>query len=168
MKKLCTFIGAYAVGLAVAMKLRKNRGISKLPSAGKKVTVGNVVDEVIDIHREMYLGVKGVIVPLFEEIKDFDALKKKASDTLDGFRVKFDETLEKLQLEGAAKKDKALEMLGDLKAKWETFLQSARSKAEEFREDAGDTIEKWLSETESRLKSLYADFKEKTEKLADK
>lgn len=97
MKKLLTLVGAYAAGLAVAMKLRKDKGTSKLEKNPKKITAGNVVDEIVDIHKVLYADVKNFLTPLFEDIDNVDDLKVKVSEVVDGFSSKMNELFAELK-----------------------------------------------------------------------
>lgn len=167
MKKLFAVVGAYVAGIAIAAKLRKDKGKSKLAD-GKDMTVGNVVDEVIDIHREAYEGIKNFVTPLFEDVKSFDDLKKKVSETMEDLNLKFEQSLVKLKKDGKAKKEVALEMLEEMKSKAEVLLKNAKKKAETFKESAGDTVEKWATDIEKKFSDTYANLKAKAEKVSDK
>lgn len=57
--KLFTLLAGYAAGLAVAMKYRKDAGISKLEkSIENKTKFNSFIDEVVDIHKTAFADVK--------------------------------------------------------------------------------------------------------------
>ena len=57
--RLFTLLAGYAAGLAVAMKYRKDKGISKLENTeNKKSKLDSFIDEVVDIHKTAFADVK--------------------------------------------------------------------------------------------------------------
>jgi hypothetical protein len=57
--RLFTLLAGYAAGLAVAMKYRKDHGISKLDTENKNTSKLNAfIDEVVDIHKTAFSDVK--------------------------------------------------------------------------------------------------------------
>ena len=57
--RLFTLLAGYAAGLAVAMKYRKDKGISKLENTlNNKSKLDSFIDEVVDIHKTAFADVK--------------------------------------------------------------------------------------------------------------
>lgn len=168
MKKLFAVLGVYAASVAVAMKLRKDKGTSKLAPKTKDITVGNVIDEVIDVHVSAYEGVKGFVAPFFEDVKNFDDLKDKVAGMIDDFGLKLEASIAELKLEGAEKKQAALEMIESAREKAEKALAQAKDKASSFKDEAGDTVEKWAQDAEKKFMSTYETLKAKAEKMVEK
>lgn len=99
MKKILALLGTYATGMAVAMKLRKDKGTSKLAKDTKNSTLENVIDEIVDIHKMAYNDVKNFVTPLFDDVKDFEGLKTRVSGMIDEFGAKLEVAFAELKLE---------------------------------------------------------------------
>lgn len=165
MKKILALLGTYATGMAVAMKLRKDKGTSKLAKDTKNSTLENVIDEIVDIHKMAYNDVKNFVTPLFDDVKDFEGLKTRVSGMIDEFGAKLEVAFAELKLEWAEKKNAALEMLEDAREKADKSLDDAKLKADTFGDDISDVVEKWITDARKKLETTYKKLKEKTEKM---
>ena len=166
MKKILALLGtAYAAGVALKMKLRKDEGTSKLAKDTKNSTLENVIDEIVDIHKTAYNDVKNFVTPLLDDVKDFDTLKTKVSGMVDEFSAKMEVAFAELKLEGVEKKNAALEILENARSKADESLDEARAKAETFGDDIAETAEKWFADIKKNLETQYKKLKEKTEKM---
>jgi hypothetical protein len=82
--RLFTLLAGYAAGLAVAMKVRRDAGRSKLDSTDpSKTTLDKLVDEVRDIHTSTYADVKKYVTTHFDDVHDIDSLKTKVTTIID-------------------------------------------------------------------------------------
>ncbi len=70
--RLLTLVAGYVAGIAVAMKYRKNAGTSKLPEDVKKSTLDNFIEEVVDIHKDVFVDAKKLFDAHFGDVKDFE------------------------------------------------------------------------------------------------
>lgn len=168
MKKFLALVGTYAAGLAVAMKLRKDKGTSKLAKDSKDITAGNIIDEIVDIHKTAYTDIKNAMAPIFEDVKDFDGLKAKVAEMVDEWSDKLETAFADLKEEGEEKKEVAMGMLEDAKTKAEKTLETAKEKAVSFGDQAEDKIEKWIADIKKKFDTQYAKLKTKVEKMEDK
>lgn len=95
--RLLTLLAGYAAGLAVAMKVRKDAGKSKLDSTDpNKTTLDKLVDEVKDIHETTYHDVRAYVSHHFSDVHDFESLKSKVSVFLDNVATEADSFLASL------------------------------------------------------------------------
>ena len=97
--RLITLIAGYAAGLAVAMKYRKGTGASKLPEDVKKSTFNNIVDEVVDIHRDVFVDAKNLFESKFGEVHSLDDLKTKIEAVIDSFTSEVETKLDSIKSE---------------------------------------------------------------------
>lgn len=95
--RLITLLAGYAAGLAVAMKYRKDAGVSKIETDSKKSKVDGFIDEIVDIHKTAYGEVKGFVSTHFDDVNDFDALKTKASSLIDSFTTEAENLITSLK-----------------------------------------------------------------------
>lgn len=74
------------------MKYRKDRKaeIAEVSTEPPKSRVDEFIDEVVDIHKTAYADIRDAVVVTFEEIKDFDELKKKVNEFVEAFHTEFD------------------------------------------------------------------------------
>jgi hypothetical protein len=78
--RLITLLAGYAAGLAVAMKYRKDNGISRIADANTgKSKLDTFIDEVVDIHKSAFADVRGLVGETFDDVENFDDLQSKVS-----------------------------------------------------------------------------------------
>jgi hypothetical protein len=78
--KLFTLLAGYAAGLAVAMKYRKDNGMSKITDAVTgKSKLDIFIDEVVDIHKSVFADVRGLVGDTFDDVENFDDLQSRVS-----------------------------------------------------------------------------------------
>jgi hypothetical protein len=78
--RLITLLAGYAAGLAVAMKYRKDNGISKMTDAVTgKSKLDTFIDEVVDIHKSAFADVRGLVGETFADVDNFDDLQSRVS-----------------------------------------------------------------------------------------
>lgn len=161
MKKL--FLFAYTAGLAIAMKLRKDSGKSKLNSRDpKKSTLDKVIDEVKDIHVTAYNEVKKTFAYHFEDVQDFESLKSKLSQMIDTSTEEVNHLIEKIKDTHEEKRAILVHQIEDIYQKKEELIEEARKKAFSFADIAGNTINSWMDEIKTKLS---AEHEETTQKL---
>jgi hypothetical protein len=97
--RLISLIAGYAAGIAVAMKYRKNSGTSKLPEDVKKSTFNNIVEEVVDIHRDVFDDAKKLFESQFGEVHSLEDLKAKIESVIDTFASEAQTKLDSLKSE---------------------------------------------------------------------
>lgn len=166
MKKLFALLGTYAAGVAVAMKLRKNAGKSKLANETRDITLGEVFDEIADIHKDAYADIKNFIVPLFEDVESFDELKQRFATMTDDWSEKLESTLTQLKEDGAYKKESVREMIDDAKETVDRAFESAKEKAQLFVDaDTKQKIDRWIVTAGKKIEKTYNTIKEKAEKM---
>ncbi len=105
MKKFFTLVAGYVVGLAVAMKYRKDHGKSKLASDPSKSKFDGFIDEVVDIHKSAYGDAKEYVETNLEDVKDFDSLKSKVSTKMSGLADEAETFITSLKEKGIEKKE---------------------------------------------------------------
>jgi len=149
------------------MKLRKDKGTSKLAKDPKKSTIENVVDEIVDIHKNAYEDVKNFVTPLFDDIKDFDGLKAKVAEMVDEFESRFEEAVDNIKAEGKEKKALAMDMLDTAKDQAAKTMEKAKSKAIDLGDTAEDAVDTWVEDMQKKIDGAYKKLKTKVEKLAE-
>ena len=147
------------------MKIRKDKGTSKLAKDPKKSTIENVIDEIVDIHKVAYEDVKSFVTPIFDDIKDFEGLKAKIAAMADDLETKLETAFADIKEEGEAKRELAIEMLEKTKQQANSTMEKAKAKAMEFGDIAEDAIDTWVADVQKKLESTYKKLKTKAEKM---
>ena len=147
------------------MKIRKDKGTSKLAKDPKKSTIENVIDEIVDIHKVAYEDVKSFVTPIFDDIKDFEGLKAKIAAMADDLETKLETAFADIKEEGEAKRELALDMLEKTKQQANSTMEKAKAKAMEFGDTAEDAIDTWVADVQKKLESTYKKLKTKAEKM---
>ena len=147
------------------MKIRKDKGTSKLAKDPKKSTIENVIDEIVDIHKVAYEDVKSFVTPIFDDIKDFEGLKAKIAAMADDLETKLETAFADIKEEGEAKRELALDMLEKTKQQANSTMEKAKAKAMEFGDIAEDAIDTWVADVQKKLESTYKKLKTKAEKM---
>ena len=147
------------------MKIRKDKGTSKLAKDPKKSTIENVIDEIVDIHKVAYEDVKSFVTPIFDDIKDFEGLKAKIAAMADDLETKLETAFADIKEEGEAKRELAIDMLEKTKQQANSTMEKAKAKAREFGDTAEDAIDTWVADVQKKLESTYKKLKTKAEKM---
>jgi hypothetical protein len=153
--RLISLIAGYAAGIAVAMKYRKNSGTSKLPEDVKKSTFNNIVEEVVDIHRDVFDDAKKLFESQFGEVHSLEDLKAKIESVIDTFASEAQTKLDSLKSEWEAKKTEAHAVLESVYNEKVTLLEESKKKALEFAGSALDTVEPWMTQARKKLDAAY-------------
>lgn len=155
--RLITLIAGYAAGLAVAMKYRKDKGISKITDAVTgKSKMDSFIDEVVDIHKSAFADVKWFAKENFDDIENFDDLQAKVSGVVSGFTDNLDSHIETAKKTGIVKKDELMKIANEFYASHEATLVAAKSKAASFSGIPEATIDSWLATARQELQSAYS------------
>lgn len=161
MKKILTVLAGYAAGLAIAMKVRKDNGNSKI---GKNPTAGNLVDEIVDIHKTAYSDLKNFVATTFDEVNDVDSLKKKLTQMADDFGSQIEKATANVRDNAEDYADTAKAYLEDAYAKTKTALKDAEEKIKSFGEDSQDSAKKAIDEAKVAVETKYNETKKKITK----
>jgi hypothetical protein len=153
--RLLTLLAWYAAGLAVAMKVRRDAGQSKLDQRDpSKSTLDKLVDEVKDIHTSTYADVKAYVAEHFSDVHDFDSLKARVTTIVDTIADEAEAFVTSLEKKWTAKK-------ADIEARVDTFfdekssvLEEAKAKWALLTDTTTDAVVTWVDEAKSRLLSL--------------
>ena len=162
--RLLTLIAWYAAGLAVAMKYRKDAGTSKLPEDVKKSSLDNIIDEVVDIHRDVYTDAKKLFETHFGEVHDFDSLKAKIESLVATFTTEVESRIESIKVEGEAKKTEVQNIIEWAYTEKVALIEEAKSRAMQMAGVALDTVEPWIADIRKKLDASYKKTKTKTNK----
>lgn len=163
--KILGVLGAvYAAGVALTMKKRKDDGNSKLPEDASKSTLGNIRDEIVDIHKTAYADVKHFITTTFDGVNDLDSLKKKVSLMADEFSLQAEKVVADLKKGGEAKRAELQKFLEDGYAKAQDFLKMADAKAREFGANSEEKVAVFLDDAKAKIEKSYTELKSKLEK----
>lgn len=122
MKKLFTLVAGYAVGLAVAMKYRKDHGKSKLASDATQSKFDGFINEVVDIHKSAYGDAKEYVETNLEDVKDFDTLKSKVSTKMSGLADEAETFITSLKEKGIEKKEALVDEAKDTGANFSDIV----------------------------------------------
>lgn len=123
---------AYAAAVAFAMKKRKDEGTSKLASDPKKSTLENVVDEIVEIHKNAYNDTKNFVATNFDDVKDFDSFKARVSDISKNFSEIIERKFEDMKDYAGDNAETAKKILEENYEKVKTSLKNAEEKAKTF------------------------------------
>lgn len=159
--RLITLLAGYAAGLAVAMKYRKDTGVSKVESDPKKSKVDNFIDEVVDIHKTAYDEVKGFVSTHFDDVNDFDSLKTKASSLIDTFTTEAEVLVASLKNKWATQGETVLTKVDALYQEKSEILDKAKEKGSTFADVAHDTLMSWIDEAKLKLTAAHTSIKSK-------
>lgn len=174
-KGLLTLLAGYAAGLAIAMKYRKDHQASVTPSSADptvppqppKSKMDEFIDEVVDIHKVAYSDIRDAVVVTFEEIKDFEELKKKVQEFVESFQSEFDAKVTGIMNGGNAKIEEIQKMLEDFYTKKQDLLKNAGEKARSLSNISQDAIDLLLGEARKKLSESYEKVKEELNKGMD-
>ncbi len=153
--RLLTLIAGYAAGLAVAMKYRKDTGASKLPEDVKKSTFNNIIDEVVDIHRDVFVDAKKLFESKFGEVHSLDDLKEKIESVIGSFATEVESKINALKTEWEAKKVEIENIVEWAYNEKVTLIEESKKKALEFAGTALDTVEPWILQARKKLDAAY-------------
>lgn len=162
--RLLTLVAGYVAGLAVAMKYRKDAGTSKLPSDVKKSTLDNFLEEVVDIHKDVFVDAKKLFETHFGDVKDFEGLKTKIESLIATFSTEVEERIQSLKSEWEAKKTEVESIVEWAYQEKIALLEEAKSRALSFAGSALDTVEPWIAEARKTLDATYKKTKTKATK----
>ncbi len=157
--KLFTLIAGYAVGLAVAMKYRKEAGTLKMDT--KQSKLNSFIDEVVDIHKTAFGDMKGFVKENFENIENFDDLQSQVSGMISDFSWSLESRMEDAKKAGIIKKDELLWIAQEFYKTHEVTLNAAKSKAASFTGISEDTIDVWLKNARTELMAAYTKIQSK-------
>jgi hypothetical protein len=157
--RLITLLAGYAAGLAVAMKYRKDNGVSKITDAVTgKSWLDSFIDEVVDIHKSAFADVRGLVTNTFDDVENFDDLQSRVSWLISDFSSNLDTHITTAKQAGTTKKAELLKLASDFYATHEAVLETAKSKAASFSGIPESTIDSWIAKAREELKSVYADI----------
>lgn len=165
-KTIFTAIAGYAAGLAVAMKLRKDNGTSKLGKKAKDTTLENVMDEIVDIHKTAFTEAKKFVATNFDDVHDMESLQKKVGEMVDDFSGHADKVVASLKDASEDKVTAAKEFFEDAYAKVNASLEKAQNKANGFGDDSAETAKKLFDDSKAKIEKTYADMKKKFDKAS--
>ncbi len=148
------------------MKYRKNAGASKLPDDMTTTTLDNILDEVVDIHKDAFADAKKLFDRHFGDVKDFDTLKSKVDAFIETFLTEVDDKIAGIKSEGADKKAQAEELVQTAYDEKLALLEQAKAKALQFAGAALDTVEPWIADTRKKLDANYKKAKTKANKIS--
>lgn len=155
---------AYAAAVAIAAKKRKDEGTSKLAENTKDSTLQNVVDEIVEIHKNAYNDARNFVVDNFSDVKDFDTFKLRVTDLLEDFSKIAEEKFENLKDSAEDKTEIAKKFLEENYEKAKISLKNAEEKAKTFGEDSRDNAEKFLADSKTKIEETYQNLKNKISK----
>lgn len=166
--KLFTLLAGYAAWLAVAMKYRKDKGISKLTDiATGKSKVDSFIDEIVDIHKSAFSDVKSFARENFDDVENFDDLQKKVSTFVWEFSSGLDSQIETAKKTGIVKKDELMNMAKEFYSSHEKTLISAKKKAASFAGISEDTIDTWLDGAHREITKAYKKIESQFAEMKD-
>ena len=148
------------------MKYRKNSGTSKLPADVTTSTLDNILEEVVDIHKDAFADAKKLFDRHFADVKDLDTLKSKVDEFIEAFLVEVDNKIDGIKSEGADKKAQAEELVQSAYNEKVALLEQAKAKALQFAGAALDTVEPWIAATRKKLDANYKKAKTKANKIS--
>lgn len=160
----------YAAGLAIAMKYRKDHQTQEAPLpewTTPRSKVDNFIDEVVDMHKTAYGDIRDAVAVTFEEIKDFEELKKKVQEFVEGFRSEFDTKIADMTTQGTAKIEQAQKLLEEFYSKKQDLLKNAGEKAMSLSNISQDAIDLLLGEARKHLAESYEKIKAELNKSMD-
>lgn len=160
MKKwLLTLVAGYAAGLAIAMKFRKDKGTSQLPTDTKESKVEDFITEVVDIHRSAFDEAKKFFDDHLDDVNDFEGLKLKVENVIAGFIPEIQSKINSITAQGEAKKQEVLNLIEKSYGEKQAFLQNAQAKAERFVDTGSDVLKSWTAEVTKKLDAAYEKLK---------
>lgn len=162
--RLLTLAAGYIAGIAVAMKYRKDAWASKLPDDIKKSTLDNFIEEVVDIHKDVFVDAKKLFDTHFSGVNDFESLKAKIESMVMTFSEEVESRINTLKTEWEAKKTEVESIVEWAYQEKIALLEEAKSRALAFAGTALDTVEPWLLEARKKLDANYKKTKTKTTK----
>jgi hypothetical protein len=81
MSKLFTLLAGYAAGLAVAVAYRKSKTPdTEILKDGEWIDAPTLLNEIVDIHRDMYAGLRAVGSDIFAGVTDRTSLEARISE----------------------------------------------------------------------------------------
>jgi hypothetical protein len=146
------------------MKYRKDAGTSKVEADPTKSKMDSIIDEIVDIHKTAFADIKSAVSVTWEEVEDFDTLKRKVQAMVDGFTTDLEAKVTELRATGTAKKDELLAHLDTALADKEVAIESARTKALAFGDVALDTLDTLLADAHKKVTSAHKKIRTKIEK----
>lgn len=154
--KLFTLLAGYAAGLAVAMKYRKDAGISKLEkSIENKTKFNSFIDEVVDIHKTAFADVKWFMKANFDDVENFDDLQSKVWQIVSDFWNNLETHLENAKKTWISKKEEITQMAQEFLQNHEATLDQAKTKAASFVWVSEETIDTWLDKAKTEIADVY-------------
>jgi hypothetical protein len=165
--RLFTLLAGYAAGLAVAMKVRRDAGTSKLDSTDpSKTTLDKLVDEVKDIHESTYKDVKAYVSTHFSDVHDFETLKSKVASIVDNVANEADAFLSSLMEKWDTKKDDIEGKVDEFFSEKEAILEEAKNKWISLADTTADTVVSWIEVAKKKLLELRENMKSKIQEEA--
>ncbi len=160
--KILTLVAGYIAGIAVAMKYRKDIGASRLPGDIKDSTLDNFIDEVVDIHRDVYTDAKKLYDTHFGDVKDFDDLKGKIEILVNNFSTDIEGRLATLKTQGEERKIETENIIEWAYKEKIALLDEAKKRALTFAGTALDIVEPWIAKARTALDTSYTQTKTRT------
>lgn len=154
----------YAAGVAMAMKKRKDDGTSKLAQDAKKSTLENVVDEIVEIHKNAYNDARKFVVDNFSDVKDFDGFKARVADLSKNFAEIVEQKFDDVKDSSEDKIELAKKFLEENYEKAKISLKNAEEKVKTFGEENKENAEKMIAEAKVKIEGQYNKMKEKISK----
>lgn len=162
--RLITLAAGYIAGLAVAMKYRKDAGASKLPEDVKKSTLDNFIEEVVDIHKDVFTDAKNLFESHFGDVHDLEGLKTKIETMVTAFGTEVETRLAGITAEGEARKTEIESTIEGVYNEKVALLEQAKTRAIEFAGTALDTVEPWIADARKKLDANYKKTRTKATK----
>ncbi len=122
------------------------------------------IDEVVDIHKSAYSDIRDAVVVTFEEIKDFEELKKKVQEFVESFQSEFDAKVTGIMNDGTAKIGEIQRMLEEFYTKKQELLRNAGERARSLSNISQDSIDILLVEARKKLSESYEKVKSELNK----
>lgn len=149
----------YAAGVAIAMKKRKDQGISKLAEKTTDSTLQNVMDEITEIHKNTYADVKKFFVVNFEDVKDVESLTAKVGELSENFKNRIEMAVADMKNNAGNYKENAQKFLEEAYNKAKTSLSHAEEKVKTFSEDKKEIAQKFVAESKEKIEKTYTELK---------
>lgn len=146
------------------MKYRKDAGASKLPSDVKKSTLDDFIEEVVDIHKDVFVDAKKLFDQHFGDVQDYEWLKAKIESIIGAFAIEVEERIGTLKTEGEAKKSEVENIVEWAYKEKVALLEEAKARALKMAGTALDTVEPWIAEARKALDANYKKTKTKAGK----
>lgn len=137
------------------MKYRKDAGASKLPEDVKKSTLDNFIEEVVDIHRDVFDDAKKLFDSKFGDVHTIEDLKSKIESVIASFTTEVEAQIESIKTQWEEKKTEVQKIIERAYNEKITLLEEAKKKGLAFAGSALDTVEPWIADARKALDAAY-------------